>query len=313
MDKTVLITGGAGFIGSHIADRMLDNNYHVRIYDNLSTGKIENIAHIKTHVEFIEADIRDIDKLEQSIKGCELVFHEAAEVSVQRTIQAPIETTMINDMGTLNVFETARKANVRRVVFASSCAIYGDSPELPKHEQMLPQPKSPYAAHKLMGEYYAKLYNDLYQLETVCLRYFNVYGPRQDPSSPYSGVISIFLTKAINQQEPTIYGNGNQSRDFVYVKDVVHANFLAATQSAIHGDVFNIGTGEMRTINDLWQTICHAENINMPARYEPGRDGDILESVGDIHLADQKLKYLPQYMFSQGLKETLVWYKACNK
>ena len=309
MSKTVLITGGAGFIGSHIADRMLEKNYHVRIYDNLSTGKIENIAHIKTNVELIEADIRDINKLEQSMKGCELVFHEAAEVSVPRTIKAPIETTMINDVGTLNVFETARKSNVKRVVFASSCAIYGDSPDLPKQEQMLPLPKSPYAAQKLMGEYYARLYNDLYQLETVCLRYFNVFGPRQDPSSPYSGVISIFLTKAIARQQPIIYGDGNQSRDFVYVQDVVNANILAATQPGVNGKVFNIGTGQIRTINDLWQTICHEAEINIAARYEQGRNGDIQASVGDIQRAGQELKYVPEFLFNQGLKDTLAWYR----
>ena len=310
MNKTVLITGGAGFIGSHIADRMLEKNYHVRIYDNLSTGKIENIAHIKKHVEFIEADIRDINKLEQSIKGCELVFHEAAEVSVPKTIKAPIETTMINDIGTLNVLETARQSNVKRVVFASSCAIYCDSPDLPKHEQMIPQPKSPYAAQKIMGEYYARLYNDLYQLEAVCLRYFNVFGPRQDPSSPYSGVISIFLTKAIERQQPIIYGDGNQSRDFVYVKDVVNANVLAAMQPAVNGKVFNIGTGKAQTINELWQTICKLSEINIEARYAKGRDGDILASVSNIQLAEKKLQYVPEYMFNKGLKETFAWYRA---
>jgi UDP-glucose 4-epimerase len=307
--KTVLITGGAGFIGSHIADKMLEKNFHVRIYDNLSTGKIENIAHIKTHIEFIEADIRDIRTLEQSMKGCELVFHKAAEVSVPRTINAPIETTMINDVGTLNVFESARKTNVMRVVFASSCAIYGDSPEIPKHEQMLPQPKSPYAAQKIMGEYYARIYNDLYQLETVCLRYFNVYGPRQDPSSPYSGVISIFLTKAIARQQPIIYGDGNQTRDFVYVKDVVNANVLAATQPSVNGKVFNIGTGQTLTVNELWQIICHEANIDIDARYEQSRDGDILMSLGDIQRAGKELKYMPEYLFNQGLKETLAWYR----
>ena len=308
MNKTVLITGGAGFIGSHIADRMLENNYHVRIYDNLSTGKIENIAHINSHIEFIEGDIRDVKKLERSMKGCDLVFHEAAEVSVPRTIKSPVETTMINDVGTLNVFESARQTDVQRVVFASSCAIYGDSPELPKHEHLVPNPKSPYAAQKIMGEYYARLYNDLYQLETVCLRYFNVFGPRQDPSSPYSGVISIFLTKAIAGQTPTIYGDGTQSRDFIYVKDVVNANVLAATQSEVNGNVFNIGTGQMRSINDLWQSICHESNISIAARYEKGRAGDILASVGDIQRAGQKLNFVPQYHFDHGLKETLAWY-----
>jgi len=310
MNKKILITGGAGFIGSHIADKMLENNYHVRIYDNLTTGKLENIAHIKANVEFIEADIRDIKTLEQSMKGCEFVFHEAAEVSVPRTIQSPIETTMINDIGTLNVFEAARQSGVKRVVFASSCAIYGDSPDLPKHEQMLPQPKSPYAAQKLMGEYYASLYNNLYQLETVCLRNFNVFGPRQDPSSPYSGVISIFLTKVLSRQQPIIYGDGNQSRDFVYVKDVVNANVLAATQPGVNGKIFNICTGQVRTINELWQTICQEAAFNLSARYEPGRKGDILASVGNIHRASQELNYVPEYMFHQGLKETFEWYKS---
>jgi UDP-glucose 4-epimerase len=313
MNQTILITGGAGFIGSHIADKMLENNYHVRIYDNLSTGKIENLAHIKAHIEFIEADIRDVKTLEQSMKGCELVFHKAAEVSVPRTIKAPIETTMINDVGTLNVFEASRKANVKRVVFASSCAIYGDSPDLPKHEQMTPLPKSPYAAQKMMGEYYARIYNDIYQLETVCLRYFNVFGPRQDPSSPYSGVISIFLTKAIAKQPPVIYGDGTQSRDFIYVKDVVNANVLATTQPEVNGKAFNIGTGKMRSINDLWQTICHESKINIAARYEKGRDGDILASMGDIHRASQELKFAPEYSFDQGLKETLTWYRRASK
>jgi UDP-glucose 4-epimerase len=217
---------------------------------------------------------------------------------------------MINDIGTLNVFEAARQSNVKRVVFASSCAVYGDSPNLPKNEQMIPQPKSPYAAQKMMGEYYARLYNDLYQLETVCLRYFNVFGPRQDPSSPYSGVISIFLTKAISKQQAIIYGDGNQSRDFVYVKDVVHANFLAATQPSVNGNVFNIGTGKVQTINDLWQTICHEADINISARYEQGRAGDILASVGDIQFAAQVLTYEPEYEFHKGLKETLAWYRA---
>ncbi|ETR68253.1 MAG: UDP-glucose 4-epimerase [Candidatus Magnetoglobus multicellularis str. Araruama] len=310
--KKVLITGGAGFIGSHIADKMLAHNYHVRIYDNLSTGNMANILPIKDHIEFIESDIRNYDQLSKAMKGCDLVFHEAAEVSVPKTIKSPIETTMINDIGTLNVFESARQANVQRVIFASSCAIYGDSPELPKHEQMLPQPKSPYAAQKMMGEYYARLYHDLYQLETVCLRYFNVYGPRQDPSSPYSGVISIFLTKALEKQSPTIYGDGNQSRDFVFVQDVVNANLLAGTQKDVSGNVYNIGTGKSRSINDLWQTICQKATINITAKYDQGRFGDVITSVGDIQKANKELHYYPEFLFEEGLKFTLDWYQMIS-
>jgi len=310
--KKILITGGAGFIGSHIADKMLAHNYHVRIYDNLSTGKMANILPIKDHIEFIESDIRNYDQLSKAMKGCDLVFHEAAEVSVPKTIKSPIETTMINDIGTLNVFESARQANVQRVIFASSCAIYGDSPELPKHEQMLPQPKSPYAAQKMMGEYYARLYHDLYQLETVCLRYFNVYGPRQDPSSPYSGVISIFLTKALEKQSPTIYGDGNQSRDFVFVQDVVNANLLAGTQKDVSGNVYNIGTGKSRSINDLWQTICQKATINITAKYDQGRFGDVIASVGDIQKANQELHYYPEFLFEEGLQFTLDWYQMIS-
>jgi len=309
MNKTVLITGGAGFIGSHIADKMLAEKFHVRVYDNLSTGNMSNLLHIKDDIEFIENDIRNYDPLKQSMLGCDIVFHEAAEVSVPRTIKNPIETTMINDIGTLNVFEAARYSNVQRVVFASSCAVYGDSPELPKTEQMLPQPKSPYAAQKIMGEYYAQLYNNLYDLETMCLRYFNVFGPRQDPSSPYSGVISIFLTKVLEKQPPVIYGDGNQSRDFIYVKDIVKANFLAATQSGIRGKVFNIGTGQVLTINELWHRICHHAAVDIQASYGPARSGDIVASAGNIQQAREQLEFSPEFSFDQGLADTLAWYQ----
>ncbi|KPA11385.1 nucleoside-diphosphate-sugar epimerase [Candidatus Magnetomorum sp. HK-1] len=310
MKQNILITGGAGFIGSHIAEKTLENNYNVRIFDNLSTGKLSNLDTIKDHIEFIKGDIRDYDHLKKSFQGCDIIFHEAAEVFVPRTVKDPIETSMINDIGTLNVFEAARQCGVQRVVFASSCAIYGDAPQLPKVETMLPRPKSPYAAQKIMGEYYAKLYNDLYQLETVCLRYFNVYGPRQDPSSPYSGVISIFLTKAINNEQPIIYGDGNQNRDFVNVKDVVQANMLAATQTGANGNVYNVGTGKTVSINALWENVCKLTGISLSPTYEPFRSGDILASVSDIRHAIQKLSYSPSISFEEGLKETLEWYQC---
>jgi len=309
MLKKVLITGGAGFIGSHIAEKVLEMNYEVIIYDNLSTGKLSNLAQIKDHIKFIQGDIRDYDLLKKSLTGCDIIFHEAAEVSVPKTVKNPIETTMINDIGTLNVFETARQCGIKRVVFASSCAVYGDDPKLPKTENMIPMPKSPYAAQKIMGEYYAKLYNDLYNLETVCLRYFNVFGPRQDPSSPYSGVISIFATKAINNEQPIIYGDGNQYRDFVYVKDVVKANILAAIKEDVGGQVFNIGTANCITINELWELICKQTNLSLKPRYEPARSGDINKSTSDISHTIKSLKYTPSISFPEGLKETLAWYK----
>ncbi|MBF0451707.1 MAG: SDR family oxidoreductase [Candidatus Magnetomorum sp.] len=308
--KSVFITGGAGFIGSHIAEHILKNKCDVRIFDNLSTGKRSNLDPIKKHVEFIQGDIRDFNHLKKSMQGSDFVFHEAAEVSVPRTIDHPIESAMINEIGTVNVFEAARQCHVQRVIFASSCSIYGDTaPSLPKVETMIPAPKSPYAAQKIMGEYYAKLYHDLYQLETVCLRYFNVYGPRQDPSSAYSGVISIFLTQAIQNQQPIIYGDGTQYRDFVNVADVVQANLLAASQPEISGKVFNIGTGKSVSINALWEHICQQSGKKISPSYAPSRSGDVQASVADMHQTVQHLGYSPSVSFETGLKQTLAWYE----
>ena len=307
-NKNILITGGAGFIGSHIAESILENGGNVRIFDNLSTGYISNLETIKNNIEFIQGDIRDVDALNKSCKGIDIIFHEAAEVSVQKTFENPIETSIINDIGTLNVFETARNCGVKRVVFASSCAVYGNDPELPKKEVMKPNPKSFYAAQKIMGEYYASLYHDLYQLETVCLRYFNVYGPRQDPSSSYSGVISIFLNKAINHSAPTIFGDGCQSRDFVNVADVVRANLLAATQEEISGNVYNIGTEKMTTINELWAIIARLTQKQLTPSYASPRPGEVRASLSDVSKARSELGYSPLVSFEKGLEQTLAWY-----
>jgi UDP-glucose 4-epimerase len=219
---------------------------------------------------------------------------------------------MVNEMGTLFVLEAARENNVRRVVLASSSAVYGDDPVLPKHETMNPKPMSPYAVQKLSGEFYARLYHDLYGLETVSLRYFNVYGPRQDPSSPYSGVISIFMTRASSKNPPVIYGNGNQYRDFIFVKDVVRFNLLAADTDKANGKIFNVGTGRFIRIKRLWEMISHLAGINCPPEYEPPRSGDIIESVASIDHAKKELGFEPEYSFEKGLEETFNYYLTTN-
>jgi UDP-glucose 4-epimerase len=227
-------------------------------------------------------------------------------------VDNPVDSAMVNEMGTLFVLEAARKNNVKRVVLAGSSAVYGDDPVLPKHENMNPKPQSPYAVQKLSGELYARLYLDLYGLETVSLRYFNVYGPRQNPSSPYSGVISIFMTKASSKKPPIIYGDGNQYRDFIFVKDVVRFNLLAADADKACGKIFNVGTGRFVRINKLWEIISELAGINIEPEYEQSRSGDILESVADIDCAGKTLGFKPDYSFEKGLKETFEWYMGKN-
>ena len=303
-----LVTGGAGFIGSHLIDALISEGCEVRVIDDLSTGSLSNIEHIREHITFYQGDIRDQELLMQAAADCDIIFHQAAVVSVPQTVVNPIESATINAMGTLYVLETARKNNVKRVVIAGSCAVYGDDPELPKHENMNPEPQSPYAVQKLTGELYARLYHDLYKLETVCLRYFNVYGPRQDPSSPYSGVMSVFMTKAVADSTPVIYGDGNQYRDFVYVKDVVRANLFAANAHKAGGKTFNIGTGKTVCINELWEMISKLAGKKINPEYEPSRPGDIRESVADIGGAKKVFGFEPEYSFKKGLKETFEYY-----
>lgn len=307
--KLALITGGAGFIGSHIADALVSAGCEVRVIDNLTSGHLENLAHLGNRVTFIEGDIRDADVLEQAADGCDVIFHEAAVVSVTRTVEAPVETASVNDMGTLQVLDTARRKGVRRVVLASSSAVYGDDPVMPKNEDMRPKPMSPYAVQKLTGEYYARLYHELYGLETVCLRYFNVYGPRQDPSSPYSGVISIFMTRAFSGEPPVVYGDGEQCRDFVFVSDVVQANLLAGNLPGSSGMVFNVGTGTAMTVNDLWRGITQRAGIDVEPAYAPPRAGDIRESLSSIERAGSILGFQPAYDFERGIASTMAWYQ----
>ena len=310
--KKTLVTGGAGFIGSHLVDGLLSKGCEVTVIDDLSTGHLSNLGNNKDHITFYKADIRDQQALEKAAKDCDIIFHQAAVVSVPRTVDNPVDSAMVNEMGTLFVLEAARKNNVKRVVFASSSAVYGDDPVLPKNENMNPKPQSPYAVQKLFGEFYARLYLDLYGLETVCLRYFNVYGPRQDPSSPYSGVISIFMARASSKEPPVIYGDGNQYRDFIFVKDVVRFNLLAANIDKASGKIFNVGTGRFIRINRLWEMISHMAGLDIEPEYKPPRSGDIIESVADIDSAGKAIGFEPYYSFKKGLEITFNYYLTTN-
>jgi len=304
-----LVTGGAGFIGSNLVDALLKEGAGVKVLDNLSTGRLENLEHVERQIEFKQGDIRDLETVKSICHGCDIVFHQAAVVSVPQTVGDPLMSAAVNDMGTLNVLEAARVAGVKRVVLASSCAVYGDDPELPKQEHMLVRPQSPYAVQKYTSEMNAGLYYELYGFETVCLRYFNVFGPRQDPTSPYSGVISIFMACAAQGRQPVIYGDGGQYRDFVFVNDVVNANLLAATADKAKGGVFNIGTGQFVTINALWKKISAMVGIDLRPLYADPRAGDILESVADIDRARTALGYEVGYAFDDGLRLTHEWYR----
>jgi UDP-glucose 4-epimerase len=309
--KKALVTGGAGFIGSHLVEALVAAKCGVTVLDNLSSGSRSNLEPLKDRITFHQGDIRQKGIIEAAAEDCEVIFHLAAMVSVPQTVDNPVESAEINDIGTLNVFEAARSRKVRRIVFSSSCAVYGDDPLLPKIETMTPKPTSPYAVQKLTAEHYARIYNELFGVESVSLRYFNVFGPRQDPSSPYSGVISIFMTRALTNQAPVIYGDGSQSRDFVYVKDVVNANLLAAAMKQPQGSIFNIGTGSQVRINQLWGKIAFLSGQkNLVPRYEPARAGDILRSYAGMELAKSKLKFDPEYSLEQGLELTLEWYRG---
>jgi len=305
-----LVTGGAGFIGSHLVERLVSEFPEIKVLDNLSSGLLENLEPFQKHIDFKQGDVRDLSTLQEVMSGVEVVFHQAALVSVPQSIENPIEAAMINDFGTLNVLEAARHCGAKRVVFASSCAVYGDLPQLPKKEEMDTKPLSPYAASKLHGENYARLYRDLYGLETVCLRYFNVYGPRQDPSSPYSGVISIFMSKAARGERVTIYGDGEQSRDFIYVADVVQANMLAAQRENISGLTINVGTGKSVTVNSLWKNIAELAGVKGEPARANARPGDIRQSVAEISRANSLLDFEPRYSLEEGLQLTWEWYRS---
>ena len=311
--KTALVTGGAGFIGSHLVEALISAGCRVAVLDNLSTGNFANLKHLDGKFSFFQDDIRNQKALYAAAEDCQVIFHLAAVVSVPQTIEDPIESAEINELGSLSVFETAMKKKVQRVVFSSSCAVYGDDPRLPKLEDMAPNPLSPYAVQKLAAEYYAQMFYDLHGLETAVLRYFNVYGPRQDPSSPYSGVISIFMSKALLNDPAVIYGDGNQSRDFIYVRDVVKANLLAATAKNASGQVMNIGSGRAVRINELWQAICALCGRSLGPRYASKRPGDIFESLAGVETAKELLDFECEVSFEKGLESTFEWYRRSQK
>lgn len=311
--KKALVTGGAGFIGSHLVEALVSEKCTVTVVDNLSSGHFSNLERLKERITFYQGDIRERAVLDQAAHGCDVVFHLAAMVSVPQTVDIPVESARINDIGTLNVLEAARSQNLRRVVFSSSCAVYGDDPALPKTEDMNPKPASPYAVQKLAAEHYTRIYEEIYGLECVSLRYFNVFGPRQDPSSLYSGVISIFMTRAVLNAAPVIYGDGHQTRDFIYVRDVVSANLLAAALDHPRGCAFNIGTGNPVSINHLWELIAAlGGRAKLRPQYEPARAGDIEHSYAGTDAAGSRLKFNSEFSLEQGLEKTFEWYRQAQ-
>jgi UDP-N-acetylglucosamine/UDP-N-acetyl-alpha-D-glucosaminouronate 4-epimerase len=308
--KTALVTGGAGFIGSALVRGLLEEGVErVVVVDSLLSGKQENLAEVERSVEFHRVDVRDYEAIEPLFSGIEVVFHEAGLASVPRSIEEPLLAHDINIGGTLNVFLAAQRQGVRRVVFAASSSAYGDSQELPKMESLPPQPKSPYAVQKLTGEYYARVFWEAFGLETVSLRYFNVFGPRQDPASPYSGVLSIFSSCLLNGRAPTIFGDGEQSRDFIFVEDIVRLNLLAARSAEAPGKVYNAGTGNSHSLNRTWSLMQELAGAHLPARHAAERGGDVRHSQADITLARRDLGFEPAVDFKEGLRRTLEWYR----
>ena len=309
---TYLVTGAAGFIGSAIVEELLRRGEQVRGLDNFSTGRRDNVEPFAKDQRFqlVEGDILDAGTLKRALAGVDYVLHQAAIPSVPRSIADPMGTHLSNVDGTLNLLIAARHAGVRRVVYAASSSAYGDTPTLPKVETMPPNPLSPYAVGKLVGEYYAKVFSHVYALETVSLRYFNVFGPRQDPTSPYSGVLSRFITAMLRRERPVVFGDGEQSRDFTFVTDAVQANLNACTAAGASGKVFNIGTGHRVTLNDTLRALSRITGYEPEPRHDPPREGDILHSLADISEARRVLGYEPAVGFEEGLRVTVEWYKA---
>ena len=305
-----LVTGGAGFIGSHIASALAASGARVRIIDDLSTGYRENIEEIGGDVDFIQGSVADEAALNRAIEGAELVFHEAAIPSVPRSVENPRQTHVASVDSTFSLLLAAKENNVRRIVYAASSSAYGDQPTLPKVETMLPEPLSPYAVAKLVGEQYCQVFTRVYGLETISLRYFNVFGPRQDPSSQYSGVISRFISAVIGGETPVIYGDGEQSRDFTYIGNVVDANLKAAESAKAVGHVINIANGERISLNHLLREVQDLTGkANLTADYQPTRAGDVKHSLADISRARDLLGYEPKIDLRQGLSLTMDWWK----
>jgi UDP-glucose 4-epimerase len=305
MKSAVLVTGGAGFIGSHIVDALLDQGIHVRVLDNFSTGSRDNLRHCAGDVEIIEGDLRDIKACYHACKGVETVFHQGALPSVPRSIADPLTSNAVNVDGTLQMLMAARDEGVRRFVFASSSSVYGNTEVSPKHEGLPTCPLSPYAINKLTGEHYCKVFHSLYGLEAVVLRYFNVFGPRQNPNNEYSAVIPKFVAAALRGEGVIVNGDGSTSRDFTYVDNVVQANLLASWVPGAAGGVFNVGCGGSHTLNDLCRGIEAATGRRLRVEHAPMREGDVRHSMADISAARERLRYCPAISFQMGLERTV--------
>ena len=314
LGSTALVTGGGGFIGSHLVDRLLADGYSVRVLDNFATGRRSNLAHVMDDIELVEGDVQSYERAHNAVRGCDLVFHEAALPSVPRSIQDPLTSTAVNVTGTLNVLLASRDEDVRRVISASSSSVYGANRELPKEETMATMPIAPYAVSKLAAEGYCRSFSLVYGLETVALRYFNVFGPRQDPTSQYSAVIPNFINAALEERPVTVHGTGDQSRDFSYIDNVVEANVLAAAAPAdlASGEAFNIACGERISLNQMLQVLGELNGRQIEATHVDARPGDILHSLADISKARNLLRYEPKVNAREGLNRALDFYRQAR-
>jgi len=306
-----LVTGGAGFIGSHLVEELVRRGHHVRVVDSLITGKRKNLDHV-SGVEFVEGDLADVTVAARAVEGITYVLHQAALPSVPRSVMDPITSNRANIDASVNILVAARDAGVKRLVYAGSSSAYGNTPTLPKHEEMPTNPLSPYALQKLVAEQYAQMFTRLYGFETVTIRYFNVFGPRQDPGSPYSGVISLFATALLEGRQPTIYGDGEQTRDFTYVANVVDGVLRAAEAPGVSGHVINVATGNRISLNALLRTMNEIVGTKLEPIYQEPRAGDVRDSQADISKAKKLLGYTPVVSLQEGLKKTLDWCRASH-
>jgi len=304
-----VVTGGAGFIGSNTVDELVKRGHGVVVLDDLSAGKEENLAEVRNKITFMKGSITDLETVQKAMQQADYVIHLAARTSVPRSVKDPLETNRVNVDGTLNVLVAARDNKVKRIVFAASSSAYGETPTLPKVETMHPVPISPYGVSKYVGELYAYAFGRCYGLETVCLRYFNIFGPRQDPDSPYSGVLSRFATAFLEGEQPVVFGDGEQTRDFTYVENAVQANLLACETPGVSGRVFNVGTGGRVSLNQTLELLRDISGKNLQAKHEPAREGDIRDSQADITQAREALGYEPTVDFAEGLQRTFEWYR----
>ena len=306
----VLITGGAGFIGSHLVEALLERGFDVRVLDNFSTGDRNNLVGVAREIEIIDGDLRSLERVSTAVRGCEVVFHQGALPSVPRSVQDPLTSNDVNVTGTLNVLLAARDHDTRRVVYASSSSLYGSSTVEVKHEGLPVAPLSPYGVAKHAGEAYLKAFNQVYGLETVALRYFNVFGPRQNPVSEYAAVVPNFFAAAMLGEEAVVYGDGEQSRDFTYIANVVQANLRAAEAEGVAGEAFNVARGETHSVNSLVRKVGEIAGVDIPVRYAPGRAGDVPHSLADISKARERLGYDPAVDLEEGLRHTYEFFRS---